>query len=93
MPTTPRPIDFAKVESLRRHMLLTMADMATLFGVSRMTYYNWAKGGPIRKSNEVRIRVMLKKLLAVMTEHGWPTPAAIAGGQKRRLGMLLELIQ
>lgn len=88
----PKPLDFTKVEALRRHMLLTTQDMSELLGVSRMTYYGWVKGKPLRKSNDEAVRSMLKRLLAVMTEHGWPMPEVIAADQKQRKERLLELL-
>jgi DNA-binding XRE family transcriptional regulator len=82
---TPKPpLDFAKVEALRKHMLLTTTDMSELLGVSRMTYYGWVKGKTLRKTNDESVRTMLRKLLAVMTEHGWPMPEVIASDQKQR---------
>ena len=66
-------LDFKKVEALRRHMLLTTSNMAELLGVSRMTYYGWVKGKPVRKKNDERVRDMLRKLLVTM-ENGWPMP-------------------
>lgn len=89
---TPKPLDFAKVEALRKHMLLTASDMSELLGVSRMTYYGWVKGKPIRKSNDGMVRAMLKRLLAVMTDHSWPTPEVIASDQKQRKERLLEIL-
>lgn len=89
---THKPLDFSKVEALRRHMLLTTQDMSELLGVSRMTYYGWVKGKPIRKSNDEAVRAMLKRLLAVMTEQGWPMPEVIAADQKQRKERLLELL-
>lgn len=89
---TPKPLDFAKVEALRKHMLLTTSDMAELLGVSRMTYYGWVKGKPLRKSNDESVRKMLKRLLAVMTDHGWPPPEVIAADQKQRKERLIEVL-
>lgn len=90
---TPKPVDFAKVEALRKHMLLTAADMAQLFGVSRQTYHGWVHGKyVIRKSHEEKVRAVLKKLLAIMTEHGWPMPEVIAASQKQRMERLRELM-
>lgn len=86
-------IDFTKVESLRRHMLLTKDDMASILSVSRMTYYSWVGGKPLRKANEARVRDTLKKLLSVMTSHGWPMPEVCAMEQKDRRKRLVELIQ
>lgn len=87
-----KPIDFTKVESLRRHMLLTQTDMAILLSVSRMTYYSWVTGNGLRKGNEEKLRVMLKRLLAVMTEHSWPMPEVIAMDQRQRRQRLIELL-
>lgn len=89
---TPKPFDFSKVEALRRHMLLTTGDMASLFGVSRMTYYGWVKGRSMRRVNEDTVRKMLKRLLTVMTDHGWPMPEVIAADQKQRVQRLLEIL-
>lgn len=90
--TNPQPIDFTKVETLRRHMLLTTGDMSKLFGVSRMTYYGWVKGKPIRKTNDANVRRMLKKLLNIMGEHHWPTPDVIVANSKERMQRLTELL-
>ena len=89
---TPKPLDFTKVEALRKHMLLTTSDMAELLGVSRMTYYGWVKGKALRKSNDAAVRAMLKRLLAVVTEYGWPTPEVIAAEQKQRKKRLLKIL-
>lgn len=86
------PVDFTKVEGLRRHMLLSIADMAGLFGVSRMTYYGWVRGKPIRPKNEEAVRVMLRRLLGVMTEHEWPMPEVIAADAKQRIVKLREIL-
>ena len=89
---TKTAIDFIKVEALRKHMLLTVQDMAELLGVSRMTYYAWMQGKPMRKNNQANVRQMLKRLLSVMTDHGWPMPEVIAANQKRRKERLIELL-
>ncbi len=89
---TPKPIDFAKVEALRRHMLLTTTDMAKLLGVSRMTYYGWVRGKALRKSNDETVRTMLRRLLAVMTDHAWPMPEVIAAGQPQRFARLKQIL-
>ena len=46
------PLNFKKVEALRKHMLLTTSNMAELLGISRMTYYGWVKGKPVRAKND-----------------------------------------
>lgn len=90
---TPKPpLDFTKVEALRRHMLLTTSDMSDLLGVSRMTYYGWVKGKALRKSNDESVRTMLRKLLDVMTQHNWPTPEVIASDQKQRKERLMVIL-
>ena len=89
---THNSLDFTKVEALRKHMLLTVSDMAELLGVSRMTYYGWVQGKPMRKTNQLYTRTMLKRLLAVMTDHGWPMPEVIAADQKRRKERIVELL-
>lgn len=90
--SNPQPLDFTKVESLRRHMLLTTGDMAELLGVSRMTYYAWLKGKQMRPKNESKVRARLRQLLAIMATHSWPMPEVIASTQKQRKARLLELL-
>lgn len=85
------PIDFAKVESLRRHMALTVANMADFFGVSRETYYNWLRGKRPRPRMEAVLRNKLRILFFVMTEYNWPTPDAIAAERPERYEKLLAL--
>lgn len=89
---TPKPIDFAKVEALRKHMLLTTSNMAQLLGVSRMTYYGWVRGKSLRKGNDEAVRVMLRRLLAVMTDHAWPMPDVIAASQPHRFARLQMIL-
>jgi DNA-binding XRE family transcriptional regulator len=86
------PLDFKKVEALRKHMLLTTSNMAELLEVSRMTYYGWVKGKPVRKKNDERVRDMLRQLLAIMGD-GWPMPKIIAIEQKDRFKSLLEVLE
>lgn len=85
-------IDFAKVEVLRRHMLMNTGDMAKLLGVSRVTYYSWIRGASLRSTNVPRVKLVLKKLLAILTEQGWPTAEVLAMTPKQRVQRLLELL-
>jgi DNA-binding XRE family transcriptional regulator len=85
------PLNFTKVEALRKHMLLTTGNMAELLGVSRMTYYGWVKGKSIRKKNDEKVRDTLRELLTVMSD-GWPQPEVIAIEQKERFQRLLEIL-
>lgn len=98
--TTPtaKPIDFAKVEALRKHMLLTMDNMAELCRVSRVTYSKWVEAAEagkttrLRKANDATVRATLKTLLDIMVSHDWPMPEVIAAEQARRYTMLLALL-
>ena len=93
MTPNPAPIDFTKVEALRKHMLLTINDMASLLGVTRMTYYGWVRGKPLRKTNSDTVRTVLKQLLSVMVDDKWPTPDVIAMEQKQRKERLDEIMK
>ena len=86
------PLDFKKVEALRKHMLLTTSNMSELLGVSRMTYYGWVKGNKIRKNNDKKVRTTLKELLDLMTD-GRPQPEVIAMEPKYRFERLLEVLK
>jgi len=89
--TNQLPLAFKKVEALRKHMLLTTSNMAELLKVSRMTYYGWVKGKPVRKKNDERVRDILRKLLSAMSD-GWPEPKVISIEQKERFKRLLEIL-
>ncbi len=87
------PLDFNKVETLRKHMLLTTSDMASLLGASRMAYYSWVRGQPPRAKRDTHIRLVLKKLLAVMTDHSWPSPEVIGMEPKQRKERLDSILE
>lgn len=89
--TNVPPLDFTKVEALRKHMLLTTGNMAQLLDVSRMTYYGWVKGKPIRKKNDEKVREILRQMLAMLSD-GWPQPEVIALEPKLRFQRLLEIL-
>jgi DNA-binding XRE family transcriptional regulator len=86
------PLNFKKVEALRKHMLLTTSNMAELLGVSRMTYYGWVKGKPVRTKNDEKVRDILRKMLSILND-GWPQPEVIALEQKQRFERLLEIFK
>jgi DNA-binding XRE family transcriptional regulator len=90
--THNQQVDFNKVEVLRRHMLLTTSDMAKVLGVSRMTYYLWVRGKPMRSTSVPKVKLILKKLLNILTETGWPTAEVLEMDQKQRVQRLLELL-
>lgn len=69
----PNPIDFKKVEELRKHMLIPVGDWVGILGASRMTYYKWVNGmSTIRPKRQDEVRVKIKSLLAAVA-NGWPT--------------------
>ena len=86
------PLNFKKVEALRKHMLLTTSNMAELLGISRMTYYGWVKGKPVRAKNDEKVREILRRMLAILND-GWPQPEVIALEQKQRFERLLEIFK
>lgn len=86
------PVDFAKIDMLRKHMLLSVSDMAKVFGVSRMTYYTWLRGGGMRATTAPRIKRKLKGLLAVMKDHQWPDKDVREMPPPKRVEHLLELL-
>lgn len=88
----PSALNFTNVEALRVHMLLTTAQMAKLLGVSRVTYSGWVKGKSIRKGNDTNVRVVLKKMFIIITDHKWPQPAIIAMPSIQRFKTLLEML-
>jgi DNA-binding XRE family transcriptional regulator len=89
---TPNTLDFTKVEALRKHMLLTTKDMSELLGVSRMTYYGWVKGKPLRKSNDETVRKLLRQMLTLIRDHNWPPPDVIAAEQTQRKARLEDML-
>ena len=84
---------FAKVEELRKHMILTNANMAEVIGVSRMTYYSWVKGKPVREKNFKKVQAALRKLLDIMTKYDWPKPSIIALEQSQRFDVLKDILK
>ena len=84
---------FAKVEELRKHMILTTSNMAEVIGVSRMTYYSWVKGNPVRKKNFKKVQAVLRILLDIMTKYDWPKPSIIALDQSQRFDVLKDILK
>ena len=86
-------VNFGQIDSLRRHMLLTVSDMAKVLGISRETYYTWLSGeGYPRPKREVYVKKRVRQLLYLLTEKEWPRPDVIAAAPRERLGKLLEVI-
>ena len=90
--TDARSIPFDRIDSLRRHMMLTRGQMARLLGVSRVTYYNWQAAGQPAARNIVYVRKVLKELLRIVVDHEWPSPRVIAMDSDERLVELQKLI-
>lgn len=89
----PKTLDFAKVDALRAHMLLTVDSMVQILGVSRVSYYNWLKGGKMRKPMQDKIRRATRALLTVVSNHNWPNEVTFVAKQPQRLQMLKELLE
>jgi DNA-binding XRE family transcriptional regulator len=66
------PLDFAKIEVIRKHCNMTKAEFAALCGVSRMTYHGWLKGQPIRPKNDAFVRRTVRRILMLISEGDWP---------------------
>lgn len=88
-----KAIDFAKVDALRKHMLLTVASMCVVLGSSRVSYYGWLKGTIPRAQTTKHIREVVRKLVSCVHFHSWPGPAVFVASQPERLIMLQELLK
>lgn len=86
------PIDFEKVELVRERMALTVKDMCQLLGVSRVTYYKWVGGNPIRSTNEKKVKDALRQLLPLLKTGAWPPPEATRWTSRQRLDAILEIL-
>lgn len=90
----PAPrLNFDTIEQVRRSMLLTMQNMADLLGVSRVTYHNWTKGKPVKHTNAVKAKAVMRKLAAAVTIHGWPTKEAVKAPRTKRYEMLQDILK
>jgi len=91
--TEAKPLDFVKIDALRRHMLLTHTQMAGLLGVSRVTYYNWKRGAQPSQLNVGKAKAALKEMMRVMVAHQWPSPDVVAMDSTERVIALQRLMQ
>jgi transcriptional regulator with XRE-family HTH domain len=89
--TTPKTIDFSKVEILRQRLGLSTTDMAMAMSVSRMTYYLWVRGGNMRSAQALRARKVIKVLLDLTKDSLW-FEEVIPKGPAVRRERLLALI-
>lgn len=86
------PLDFKKIEALRVYAKLTKAEFATLCGVSRMTYYGWISGQPMRQKNEEFVRRSVRMLLELVRERKWPEAGIEHLPSDARVARLSELL-
>ena len=86
-------LNFEKVEVLRRHLMLTTTEMAEVFGVSRITYYNWVNGTPLRTKNLANAKKVIRNLIGIVKQYNWPTEEVRQLDQKQRLQRLLALLE
>lgn len=87
-----KQFDFAKVDALRKHMLLTVESMVILLNTTRVSYYNWLKNGIKRKKNLEHVRKVVRSLVALVSEDKWPNPVVFVANQAERLKMLQDLL-
>lgn len=67
--------------------------MATLFGITRMTYYSWMRGDVvIRSRNAARVRRVLRTLVRLVKDGHWPDPEVVASTYEERVEMLNRYI-
>lgn len=89
----PRPLDVSKLEILRNRLMLDKSSMARVLGVSRVTYHAWLDGRTIRQSNLDYVRSTLRKVIAVVKDHQWPSTEVKAMTFKQRKHELDTLLQ
>jgi predicted transcriptional regulator len=85
-------VDFNKLELLRKRMLLSVTDLASILGTSRMSYYTWLEGGEIRKSNIKKINLKIDKLKNIISKYNWPNNV-LELEQKDRKAKLIKLLE
>jgi len=88
----PNAVDIELIEKLRLHMHLHRTQMARLCGVSKMSYMRWVNGGSITKKKAEGVRTLVKQLVAVIQNHGFPSERSLEISYKRRFTVLLELL-
>lgn len=90
---TSKPLDFAKIDALRKYMLLTVENMCVLFGCSRVAYYNWLKGAKVRKAKNEQVRVVVRKLMTLVANKDWPNGDVFVATQANRLKLLQAVLE
>ena len=89
---TAVPIKPEMFENLRNVLQINVVDMASILGVSRVTYYAWLSGKPMRSSKYQEIRGTLRRLVSVIKDKNFPTPEVTTMSYKQRAHELKELL-
>lgn len=85
-------IDINKIEALRTAMMLTNTQMASVLGVSRITYYNWRNGASISRESEYAAKAAIRKLAGLYVSGTWSTPDIRVMTGKKRFEYLQSLL-
>lgn len=88
-----KSVEIDKIEALRKHMLLTVDSMVKLYGITRVTYYNWLRGKAMRKSMAEQVRKVTRQLVTCVSKYNWPYDAVFVANQAERLKMLQDLVE
>lgn len=83
----------AAIELLRVKLKLQVNDMAEIFGVSRIAYYKWVRGGAMRPAHAAEVAVFLQRTVRVLKEQDFPTSAEAKMKSSDRAKRLLELTE
>jgi DNA-binding XRE family transcriptional regulator len=89
---TAPPIKPELFENLRNVLMLNVKDMASVLGVSRVTYYDWINGKQMRSSKAQEIRGTLRRIVSVIKDKNFPTSEVIKMSYKQRAHELKELL-
>lgn len=92
-PDTKLTPKFENIERVRKSMLITMAQLAELIGVTRATYYNWVQGKPVKHVNKVKLKAVMNSLVSLAVIHNWPTQEALQASRKERFELLKTLLK
>lgn len=76
----------------RVKLKLTTSDMAEIFGVSRISYYKWRKGGKMRPAMQQRVETALRQIIRVVNEQRWPSGSEMRLSSTKRAKRLIELM-
>lgn len=87
-------LSFQLVEKFRKDNLhISSEQMAELLGVTRMTYYRWKTGGPIRRTRGQHASALVASLVEVVRSGQWTSDEAKSYPREERLTKLKELLE